>query len=217
MPLYLIRECTAPACRFRFPAAEGDRRGERCPRCGIGRTAVVARPAPSPAPPPFSAPAALHLELLLDNIRSVYNVGALFRTADGAGVQHMHLSGITAPPDHPKLAKTALGAEQMLPWTAHNNAVAAAKTLKARGWALWGLEEHERAEDLFRHGRPAGIKKAVLIIGNEKVGIDPAVIALCDRVFTLPMLGGKKSLNVAVAAGIALYQLRFGGAIDPVT
>ena len=209
MQHYLIRECERADCRFRFPAAEDDPRGVYCPHCGAGKTAVVARADTNPKPVRHKAPDTFHLELLLDNIRSVYNVGSLLRTADGAGVRHLHFCGITATPEHPRLAKTALGAEQLLPWTRHLNAVSAVEQLRATGYLLWGLEEDPRAENLLVWRRPTD-QKAVLIIGNEKMGIDPEIRLRCDRLFSLPMLGGKHSLNVAVAAGIALYHLRFG-------
>lgn len=210
--VYQIRQCVNEECRFRFPAIAG--MGERCPTCGAS-TAVTATPHTkqnSRAPHPTNR---LHIELLLDNIRSLYNVGSIFRTADGAGVSHLHLCGITATPEHPKLAKTALGADSQMNWSYSRNGVDTAVRLQNQGYQLWALEDMAGAQSLFQakvvgdglvDGRPI-----LLIIGNENVGVDPAILARCDQIFSLPMQGIKDSLNVAVAFGIALYHIRFGG------
>ncbi len=210
MQQYEIRQCKGAACHFRFPVAVGDPTGERCPHCGEP-TALTTAPLASAAPFPQSVPRFSHLELLLDNIRSLYNVGSIMRTADGAGVRHLHLGGITAPPTHPRLAKTALGAESALPWTQHRNSVQAAEKLKAAGYAIWVLEEGETAVNLFTVSLPTNPGHPILlVIGNEKVGVDPAVQQMADCTFALPMSGVKNSLNVAVAFGIAIYQIQFG-------
>jgi tRNA G18 (ribose-2'-O)-methylase SpoU len=218
MQLYEIRQCEAVECQFRFPVSVGDPAGMRCPHCGEP-TGLAATPQVTKTPFPQFAPRFTHLELLLDNIRSLYNVGAIMRTADGAGVKHLHLGGITAPPTHPKLAKTALGAESALPWTQHRNSVEAAKALKAAGYEIWVLEEGETlalsdaeaAVNLFTATLPATASQPILlVIGNEKVGVDPAIRALADCTLALPMSGVKNSLNVAVAFGVAIYQIQFG-------
>lgn len=209
MQQYEIRQCEEVACRFRFPVAVGDPAGLHCPHCGEP-TALAATPPITDTPFPQFAPRFTHLELLLDNIRSLYNVGAIMRTADGAGVKHLHLGGITAPPTHPKLAKTALGAEGALPWTQHLNSVHAAKQLKAEGHEIWVLEEGETAVNLFTTTLPSTANHPILlVIGNEKVGVDPDIRRLANRTFALPMSGVKNSLNVAVAFGIAIYQIQF--------
>ena len=209
MQRYEIRQCEAVACQFRFPVAVGDPGGMRCPRCGEP-TVSVATPQTTETPFPQFAPRFTHLELLLDNIRSLYNVGAIMRTADGAGAKHLHLGGITALPTHPKLAKTALGAESALPWTQQRNSVHAASELKAAGYEIWVLEEGETAVNLFTATLPATANQPILlVIGNEKVGVDPEIRRLADCTFALPMSGVKNSLNVAVAFGIAIYQIQF--------
>ena len=207
---YEIRQCTADSCQFRFPVAVGDQAGTNCPHCG-SLTAWVSHAASSHTPFPGAIPHFNNIVLLLDNIRSLYNVGAIMRTADGAGVAHLHLGGITAPPTHPRLAKTALGAESALAWTQHRNSVRAAAQLKAEGFELWALEETAEAENLFTADcKLAGNGRAILlVIGNEKVGVDPDILKLADRTFALPMSGVKNSLNVAVAFGIAIYQIQF--------
>lgn len=212
MQLYEIRQCEAEECQFRFPVAAGDPAGLRCPHCGA-LTALAATPQVGGAPALPTAPRFTRLALLLDNIRSLYNVGAIMRTADGAGITHLHLGGITAPPTHPKLAKTALGAESALPWTQHRNSVQAVKQLKLEGYAIWVLEEGETAVNLFATPLPTTAHQPILlVIGNEKVGVDPAIQQLADCTFALPMSGVKNSLNVAVAFGIAVYQIQFGEA-----
>jgi tRNA G18 (ribose-2'-O)-methylase SpoU len=146
------------------------------------------------------------LHLLLDNLRSSYNVGSLFRTADGAGVGQIHLCGITPTPVHPKVAKTALGAQETLPWRYHRNALHAADWLQAQGCALWALEISAKSVSLL-DASPVG--PLAMVIGNEVSGVDPELLARCERIIEIPMLGHKRSLNVASAAAIAIYWLRF--------
>jgi tRNA G18 (ribose-2'-O)-methylase SpoU len=131
----------------------------------------------------------------------------MFRTADGAGVQHMHLGGVTPTPAHPKLAKTALGAERTVPWTHYPDATVAAAALVAAGKPLWALEGGPRSQSLFAGVELSG--PVVLVCGHEVSGVDPRILDLCERVIHLPMLGTKDSLNVSVALGIAAYALRF--------
>jgi tRNA G18 (ribose-2'-O)-methylase SpoU len=148
------------------------------------------------------------IEALLDNIRSAFNVGAIFRTADGAVVSQIHLCGMTATPDNPRLAKTALGAEKRVSWQYYNNALDAAGQLKGKGYRLWAVEGGERAESLFDVTAELPDNPILLIVGKEVTGIEPDLLALCDRVLYIPMYGRKSSLNVEVAFGIAAYHLR---------
>jgi tRNA G18 (ribose-2'-O)-methylase SpoU len=181
--------------------------GERCPQGGA-ETAFVTEPFGGHAVERPSQKPTLIIEALLDNIRSAFNVGAIFRTADAAAISHLHLCGMTATPDNPRLAKTALGAEQTVPWRYYNNALDAAHELKDQGYRLWAIEGGERAGSLF--GITAELPNApiLLIVGNEVTGIDPYLLDLCDRVLYIPMYGRKTSLNVEVAFGIAAYCLR---------
>ncbi len=203
-----MRQCRQGECRFRFPAPAGGAEGERCPRCG-GPTDPVGLPYSGQRAErrgiPAGGPA---VEALLDNIRSIYNVGSMFRTADGAGIRHLRLAGITPTPAHPRVAKTALGAEQSVPWSYTPNGLEAAVALKERGYRLWALEGGPRAEPLFTATGLDG-PPIVLVVGNELAGVDPAVLAECERVFYLPMQGEKGSLNVVVAFGIAAYFVRY--------
>jgi tRNA G18 (ribose-2'-O)-methylase SpoU len=210
--VFQIRQCQNEGCRFRFPAVVGS--GERCPYCG-GQTAVAATPHPKRDTPLTHRINSLHLELLLDNIRSLYNVGSIFRTADGAGVKHLHLAGMTATPEHPKLAKTALGADSQMGWSYSRNGVDTAVQLQNQGYRLWALEDAPEAVSLFNlRGDEGDGRPLLLVVGNENVGVDPAILPLCEQILAIPMLGVKDSLNVAVACGIAIYHLCFGAYRD---
>lgn len=158
-------------------------------------------PDPLPEPTP-------RLAVLADNLRSAYNVGALFRCADGVAAEHLYLCGISPTPAHPGVGKTALGAEQAVAWSYHAHAPRLARTLQARGVQIWVLERTPNAVDLFRTQIPTQ-GHMVLVVGNERAGVDPALVALADRQVYLPMAGTKGSLNVAGAAAVALYHLRY--------
>lgn len=156
-------------------------------------------------------PNPLEVHVLLDNIRSLYNVGSIFRTAEALGVTKLHLCGMTATPENPRLAKTALGAETLVDWEQHNNGLWAARSLREQGFELWSIEGGERSESLFETGIPDGARKIALVIGNELAGVDPEILALSDRVLYIPMLGEKESLNLTVAFGIAACFVRYLG------
>ncbi|MBX3000184.1 MAG: RNA methyltransferase [Caldilineaceae bacterium] len=201
-----ICQCNDPTCAFRFPAETEDERRRRCPLCGSPTDCTPIPLAKEAESHSQSTPFEPQLHLLLDNLRSSYNVGSLFRTADGAGVGQIHLCGITPTPAQPKVMKTALGAGASLPWRYHRNALHAADWLHDQGFALWALEIHPDAISIV-DAPVAG--PLALIIGNEVTGVDPELLARCERVVEIPMLGRKRCLNVASAAAIALYWLRF--------
>ncbi|MCB0113537.1 MAG: RNA methyltransferase [Caldilineaceae bacterium] len=209
-----ICECIDPECAFRFPAEVFDPRRLHCPLCGAEtrRMPALDKGAPEVWPQQQDmvnniAPGMPPIYVILDNLRSTYNVGSIFRTADAVGVPQIHLCGITPTPDHPKVAKTALGAEQTVPWGHHRNALHLADSLHTQGVALWALEVHPVARSLFEAAPPTG--PTALIVGSETCGVDPDLLARCDAVYALPMLGHKGSLNVAGAAAVALYHIRF--------
>ena len=206
---YQILQCGKKECHFRFPIVKEDTSDHRCPKCG-GKARLINVPytAHQVKIGKF-ATEGVAVEALLDNIRSVFNVGNILRTADGVGIRHVHLCGITPTPTNPKLAKTALGAERSVPWTQHRDGLAAAVSLRKKGLRLWALEGGSRSESLFDarvdpHGPPI-----VLVVGSEISGIDPGILEQCEKVVFLPMQGVKNTLNVAVAFGIAAYFLRF--------
>ena len=147
----------------------------------------------------------LPLTGLLDSVRSLFNVGSIFRSADGAGFAHLYLCGFTPTPANPRLAKTALGAERTVPWSHHNNNLDLATQLLAAGATLWALETTPAAVSLFAVRPPPG--PLVLVVGNEVTGVDPGLLALCTQAVAIPMHGHKRSLNVATAFGIAASVL----------
>jgi len=215
-------KCTNPECALRFPeVVEGAHQAplRTCPRCGapVHLAAQVDLPVelpfphrqPRPAPLPPATPGARLA--VLDNLRSAWNVGSIFRSADGAGWGHLCLCGFTPTPDHPGVTKTALGAEQQVAWSHHPNAVCLAQALKAQGWTLWALETGPQARPLPMLHTEARDLALALVLGNEQAGVDPGVLALCDRVVALPMTGHKRSLNVAVAFAVAAYLLMSPG------
>ena len=208
-PHYQIRQCQAEACRLRFPIKTTQFFGDSCPNCGAPTNIVAVMPVSQPIPRNTQQTDRHlpHIEVLLDNLRSVYNVGSIFRTADGAGVRQIHLCGISPTPKHPKLAKTALGAAEVIPWTQELNGLQKALALKEKGYHLWALEDNPNATSLFDATIPPDHPPIVLIFGNEVIGVDPGILAQCHNILHIPMVGHKESLNVAVAFGIAVYYL----------
>jgi 23S rRNA (guanosine2251-2'-O)-methyltransferase len=144
--------------------------------------------------------------VLLDNIRSAWNVGSILRSADGFGFSHAYLSGITPTPEVDAVRKTALGAEEYVTWSYHHNAVQLVKGLKKEGWTILALEEDERAVALSK-GKRVKAEKTVLIVGSEVTGVDPELLDLADHILYIPMRGQKRSFNVANAFSIAAYDL----------
>ena len=154
-------------------------------------------------------PRSIEMNILLDNLRSLYNVGSIFRTAEAVGISRIHLCGMTPTPDNPRLAKTAIGAEKIVAWQHHKNGLSAAKTLLDNGFSLWAVEGGAEATPLFETDISQNTQKIALVIGNELAGVDPEILSLCERVLYIPMEGSKESLNVTVAFGIAAYFLRY--------
>lgn len=146
--------------------------------------------------------------LALDNIRSGENVGSIFRTADAVGVSKIYLCGITPIPPHPKIAKAALGAEKYVPWEYHKQTWRCLLELKYQNAKIKivALEQAPRSTNLFKY-RPPENNDLVLIVGNEVCGLNKKILSLADKIVEIPMYGKKESLNVAVAAGVALYEL----------
>lgn len=145
------------------------------------------------------------MAVLLDNIRSAWNAGSILRSADGFGFSHAFLCGITPTPDNEAVAKTSLGAEDSVPWSYHKDAVKLVMGLKKEGHIIQALEDHERAVDIHHASFPS--YNSVLIVGNEITGVDPQLLDMCDSIIYIPMRGGKKSFNAAIAFGIAAYAL----------
>jgi 23S rRNA (guanosine2251-2'-O)-methyltransferase len=203
---FVFFQCEAGGCGLRFPAT-ADAGIAVCPRCGGPVTvAALAHTRPTERPLGAEVPLPQRVEVVVDNLRSTYNVGSIIRTADGAGLHHLYLCGITPTPDHPKVPKTALGAEQTVAWSYHASALATVTMLQAQGTCIWAFETHPDAVPFRAEDLPVGIPLA-LVIGNENAGVDPAILAVADRIVYLPMRGRKGSLNVATAFGAAAYLI----------
>jgi len=153
---------------------------------------------------PYEAIKRLPVCLLLDNVRSMYNVGAFFRTADGAACEKVLLSGITARPPKNAISKTALGAEETVPWEYHEPPTEAALELRRQNYEIAAIETSVNAVDLFDWHPQFPV---CLVFGHEVEGVRPELLALCDTHVRIPMLGRKHSLNVATAGGVVIYEL----------
>ncbi|MFA6193972.1 MAG: RNA methyltransferase [Parcubacteria group bacterium] len=145
-----------------------------------------------------------NLVAICHNIRSAYNIGSVFRTADGAGAVKIYLTGYTPAPPHPGIAKTALGAEKIVTWKKLARIDAAIKKLKEEKYKIIALEQSKKSVPLDSF-KPKG--NIALILGNEVRGLGPAVLRKCDKIIEIPMRGEKESLNVSVAFGIAAYTI----------
>lgn len=143
--------------------------------------------------------------VVAENIRSLHNVGALFRTADGLGVDRLYLCGYTAVPPRPDITKVSLGAETTVAWEQRTDTLALVQEFKARGVTVVALEQTPASLDLETW---APVWPLALVVGNEVTGVTPSVLASADVHVSIRMDGQKESLNASVAAGIALAALR---------
>lgn len=154
----------------------------------------------------FRAKPKLPLTLVLDNIRSLNNIGSMFRTADAFMLDGIALCGITAAPPDPQIHKTALGAEESVAWKHYPDTAAAVAELRAEGRLILCLEQVHGSVPLDRYEPEAAIPLA-LVVGNEVSGVDPAIVAAADGYLEIPQCGTKHSLNVAVSAAIAMWHI----------
>lgn len=143
--------------------------------------------------------------VVLENIRSLHNVGAIFRTADSSGFEKLYLCGYTGCPPDRRIEKVSLGAEHFLPWEYHKDTLTCLQALKSEGYTLVALEQTSKAQNILEYENTED--KMALIVGNEVDGISPEVLKECPVHLEIPQRGQKGSLNVSVAAGIAMYQL----------
>lgn len=146
----------------------------------------------------------LPVTVLLDNIRSMYNVGALFRAADGVGLEKLCLAGITAHPPKSAITKTALGAENVVPWEHEWDAIHMTEGLRRGGYEIAAIETSAHSVDLYEWQPNFPL---CVLLGNEIDGLQPQLLEMANTHVRIPMLGQKTSLNVATAAGIVLYEL----------
>ena len=159
----------------------------------------------------------LPLVVVLDNVRSQHNVGAVFRTADAFLLESLYLCGITPKPDtlstNNDLHKTALGAEQTVSWQAFAETMDAVKTLQARGYKVYAVEQAhhsitlEQAAEEVKNAQPSTLNGIAIVLGHEVFGVAQEVVDACNGCIEIPQYGTKHSLNVSVTAGIVMYAL----------
>ena len=142
--------------------------------------------------------------VVLENIRSAYNVGSVFRTADAFLVEAIYIIGYTSQPPHKEIKKTALGAEETVLWKHFNTSAEAIEELKNNGFKVFAVEQVEDSISLEKFSAKS---KLAVIFGNEKAGVEQSTISLCDGCIEIPQLGMKHSLNIATAAGVVLWEL----------
>ena len=148
----------------------------------------------------------LPLVVILDNVRSLHNIGSVFRTSDAFRVECIYLCGITATPPHPEMHKTALGAEFTVDWKYVNNAVEAVDNLRQEGYVVFSVEQAENSIMLEDMRLEQG-KRYAVVLGNEVKGVQQEVIDHSDGCIEIPQYGTKHSLNVSVTAGIVIWDL----------
>ena len=146
----------------------------------------------------------MNLYLILDDIRSMENVGSIFRTADAAGVNKIYLCGITPHPPRKEIDKAALGAVDFVEWEYHSNLKFLISNLKKEGIKIVALEQNSKA---IQYSKFIIHDSCAVIVGNEINGISNEILNLSDTIIEIPMFGKKNSLNVAVATGIILYKI----------
>jgi len=142
--------------------------------------------------------------MVVENVRSLFNVGAIFRSADGINAAGVYLTGFTGQPPRKEIRRVALGAEETVPWVYEQDTVAVLEVLKKNGTQVVALEQTPDSQDYrkFSYGFPVAV-----VVGHEVEGVRPKTLAWCDGVVDIPMLGRKMSLNVSVACGVVLYEM----------
>ena len=153
----------------------------------------------------FKAAEKLPLVVVLDHVRSLYNVGSVFRSSDAFRVESICLCGITAIPPHAEIHKTALGAEDTVDWKYYARTQDAIYDLKSAGWEVWAVEQVEGSV-MLQDFEPEKGKKYAIVLGNEVKGVQQEVVDQCDGCIEIPQFGTKHSLNVSVTAGILIWD-----------
>ena len=148
----------------------------------------------------------LPIAVLLDNVRSMYNVGSVFRTSDAFLISEVILCGITGCPPHPEINKTALGADESVRWRYEENSLKAVEKMKEEGWQICVLEQTHNSIPLQDFVASSDLRY-LLVAGNEVEGVSQEIVDLADIVIEIPQHGVKHSLNVSVSVGIALWQM----------
>lgn len=213
--------CPYPECRYEFEIPDGGEEALHiCIRCGGAATFkpldiidklerdYARRLAAGKAEGVADKSVGSGLVCLVEDVRSLWNVGSIFRTADGAGFDKLHLCGITGVPPRKEIEKTSLGAENSVPWDYSPGVVELSRRLEELGYVLLALERTMNSVPLTQLIREVKLTKPLcLIVGNEVTGISVEALSLCHYSAHLPMRGVKESLNVSVAFGIAAYML----------
>ena len=153
----------------------------------------------------FKAADKLPLIVVLDDVRSMYNVGSVLRSCDAFRVEEVLLCGITAVPPHPEIHKTALGAEDSVSWRHYESAMEAVAELKSRGVRVMAVEQCE-GSTMLNNFTPEEGRRYAVVLGNEVKGVRQEVVDACDGCLEIPQFGTKHSLNVSVTAGIVVWK-----------
>ena len=153
----------------------------------------------------FKTQEKLPVAVVLDNVRSMHNIGSIFRTSDGFAVEQVCLCGITAQPPHREIEKTALGATQSVTWVYYDDAVKAVEQLRNEGYRIIAIEQAENSV-MLNDFIPAKNEKYALVFGNEVNGVSDEVMQIIDTCIEIPQFGTKHSFNIVVSAGIVLWD-----------
>ena len=148
----------------------------------------------------------LPLVVVLDNVRSQHNVGAVFRTADAMRIERVVLCGICCCPPNAEIHKTALGAEESVEWSYYKDTLEAVRALQAEGYTVYAVEQAHNSITLEEAAEQVGSKTAV-VLGHEVFGVQQEVVDICSQCIEIPQYGTKHSMNVSVTAGIVMYRL----------
>jgi len=209
-PFFQIFECQNPQCRLRFPSNLSIEVFQYCPLCNH-KVYPVGKPFTNQKPinrPQISYPQTI--KLLLDNLRSTHNVGSIFRTANCTAISHIYCCGTTPTPNHSKFSKSSLTADETISWSYERNSLEIVKANKHEGYAVVSMEVTDNASPIFTKSlQEVKSTDILLVVGNEISGVDPMILDESASVVYIPMLGTKTSLNVSIAAAIALYCFRF--------
>ncbi|MEG1555622.1 MAG: RNA methyltransferase [Bacteroidales bacterium] len=158
------------------------------------------------SPEEYKEQAKIPLIVILDSIRSMNNVGSIFRTSDAFAIEKIYLCGITACPPHKEITKTALGATETVKWEYVEDVVTLSKQLQLEGYSVYMIEQTDHAVMLEQFQLPDA-KKTAIVLGNEVFGVDDRLLDICDGAIEIPQYGVKHSLNVSIAGGIVIWEI----------
>ena len=195
---------TSRLCLFHQQADEGVGRGPGGPPHCVFRMSDRLPYLATQSAAPYEGITPIPVSILLDQVRSLYNVGAFFRTADAAGCEKLYLCGITGRPPTPGITKTALGSQDTVPWEHHADPGTVIQGLRQRNYEIAAVETSVHSVDLFDWQPRFPV---CILFGHEVDGLGTGLLELCDTYVRIPMLGRKHSLNVATAGGVVVYEL----------